>query len=112
MFSEQSPPQERPPGDVRKLAGHAIHNQSDSGMPTMIFECFKSHDFSTTQQVVDAIRSLNNESLVGALAACCFKKDCSSKDLESAVLGEAIVRLQHPFLSFFGRCWSRLVKRL
>ncbi|MGO8741128.1 MAG: hypothetical protein ACLQUR_01865 [Limisphaerales bacterium] len=112
LFSGQSLPQKRPSGNVRKLVGHVIRNQSDSGRPTMNFECLKSQDFSTSQQDVDAIRSLNNESLVGALAACCFQEDCPSKDLESAVLREAIDRLQLPLNWHLSRCWSRLVKRL
>lgn len=75
-------------------------------------ECFKSRSFSASPQDVDAISSLSTELLAGALAACCFKEDCPSKDLESAVLGEAIDRLQLPPTWHFSRCWSRLAKRL
>jgi hypothetical protein len=75
-------------------------------------ECFNSQDFSTSQQDLDAINSLNTESLGDALAACCFKENCPSKDLESAVLREAIDRSQLPIAWHFRRCWSRLVKRL
>jgi hypothetical protein len=78
----------------------------------MSSECFNSGSFSTSQQDLDAINSLNTESLGGALAACCFKEDCPSKDLESAVLREAIDRLQLPIAWHFNRCWSRLVRSL
>ena len=75
-------------------------------------ECFKSGYFSTSPQDADAINTLNTEELAGAVAACCLKEDCSSRGLESAVLGEAIDRLQLPLTWHFRRCWCRLVTRL
>jgi hypothetical protein len=113
LFTGQSLPQKSPSGNIRKLAGQASSATNQTpGRPTVRFECFKSQDFCTSQQDVDAIRSLNNESLSGALAACCFQEDCPLKDFESAVLREAIDRLQHPPNWRLSRGGSRLVNRL
>jgi hypothetical protein len=50
--------------------------------------------------------------LTHALTVCCFRADCPTKDLESALLGEAIDRPHHPF-SWRLRRWRRhLVKSL
>jgi hypothetical protein len=55
---------------------------------------------------------MSTTALTYALTVCCFKDDCPIKDLESAVLGEAIARLQHPFTWRLRRRWHRFVKAL
>jgi hypothetical protein len=50
--------------------------------------------------------AMNTAALTDSLAVCCFREDCPIKGLESAVVAEAIHRLQHP-LSWRLRLWWR-----
>ncbi|MGD0816064.1 MAG: hypothetical protein ABSA83_20930 [Verrucomicrobiota bacterium] len=59
-----------------------------------------------------AASSMDATALTYALTVCCFRDDCPSKDLESAIFGEVIVRLQHPFTWRFRRWWRSIAKAL
>jgi len=59
-----------------------------------------------------AASAMDTTALTHALTACCFKDDCPSKDLESAIFGEVIARLQNPFTWRLRRWWRSITKGL
>ncbi len=59
-----------------------------------------------------AASTMDTTALTHALTVCCFRDDCPLKDLESAVYGEVIDRLQHPFTWRFRRWWRRTANGL
>lgn len=59
-----------------------------------------------------AASTMNTAALAHALTVCCFRADCPTKDLESALLGEAIDRLHYPFTWRLRRWWRSIAKGL
>jgi hypothetical protein len=56
------------------------------------------------------MKTLNTEALTNVLTVRCFREDCPSKDLASAVFSEVIDRLQNPF-TWRLRRWCRSIAK-